>query len=151
MFCEQHWSTALIKIFPTPENNMVWTIHVSWKQLVQYELILTLTNVIHWIDTYSTDWQHSILEEYVKSEETRHLSLYRNTWRKYGLHFQGRSSQFFIGIETVHLQSLISIYQNTSIHNWEDHSKIIVLNPDVSDSINEIWVLCRSFRSFAQN
>jgi len=40
MFYEQHWSTALIKIFPTPENNMVWKKHVSWKQLMQYTLIL---------------------------------------------------------------------------------------------------------------
>lgn len=142
MFYEQHWNTALIKIFHTPENNVVWTKRVSWRQMMKYMLILTRTNIIYWIETYSTDWQHSITEEYVKSEETKHLSLCR---RKYCLHFQGRISHFFIGIETVRLQSLISIYQNTLFHNWEDHSTIIVLKPEVSHSINDICVLLSVF------
>ena len=55
MFYEQHWSVILIKICPTPQNNMVWTKRVSWTQLMQYMLILTRTNVIYWIETYSTE------------------------------------------------------------------------------------------------
>jgi hypothetical protein len=42
-------------------------------------LISRRTNVLYWIETYSTDLQHSMIEKCVKSEETGPLSLHRKT------------------------------------------------------------------------
>ena len=154
MFYEQHWSTALIKTFSTPENSMVWTKRVSWTQMMQYTymLILTRTNIIYWIKTCNTDWQRSIIEAYVKSEETRHLSLYRNTLEENTVFiFRAEAVRFLIGNEAVHLQSLISIYQNTLILNCEDHITIIVSNRDAQIPLTIFVSFCRSCCLVAQN